>query len=59
MMKTAAALLVATALLTGCGGDDHFSWCYGSEHVSAGYNSSCAGGDAASKSGEEAPEQGD
>lgn len=57
MMKTAAALLVATALLAGCGGDDHFSWCYGSEdgHVQAGYNSSCVGGDAASKSGEEAP----
>ena len=61
MMKTAAALIFAAVLLAGCGGDDHVSWCYGSEdgRVSAGYNSSCAGGDAASKSGEEAPEQGD
>ena len=60
MMKTAAALFFAAALLAGCGGD-HVSWCYGSEdgHVQAGYNSSCAGGDAASKSGEDAPEQGD
>ena len=60
MMKTAAALLVAAILLAGCG-DDHFSMCYGSDdgRVQAGYNSSCAGGDAGAKEGEEAPEQGD
>ena len=54
MMKTAAVLFAAALLLAGCGGDDHFSWCYGSEHVQAGYNSSCRGGDAGTKDGEEA-----
>ena len=50
-MKTAAALFAAALLLAGCGGDDHFSWCYGSEdgNVQAGYNSSCVGGDAGAK----------
>ena len=58
MMKTAGALIFAAALLAGCGGDDHFSWCYGSEHVQAGYNSSCRGGDAGTKEGEETPQPG-
>ena len=62
MMKTAAAItaLAAALLLAGCG-DDHFSMCYGSGdgRVSAGYNSSCRGGDPMSKDGEDAPEQGD
>ena len=60
-MKTAApaffAALAAAALLAGCGGD-HLSWCYGSEHVQAGYNSSCRGGDAGTKDGEETPQPG-
>lgn len=61
MMKTAAFIALAAALLlAGCGGGDHVSWCYGSEdgHVQAGYNSSCAGGDAGAKEGEEAPSPG-
>ena len=55
MMKTAGALFAAALLLAGCG-DDHLSWCYGSNdgRVSAGYNSSCRGGDAGAKDGEEA-----
>lgn len=47
MMKTAAALFAAALLLAGCG-DDHLSWCYGSDdgNVQAGYNSSCPDGQA-------------
>lgn len=50
MMKAAAVLFAAALLLAGCGGD-HVSWCYSSDdgHVQAGYNSSCAGGDAGAK----------
>ena len=60
MMKTAAVLFAAAALLAGCGGDDHFTWCYGNGDgsVTAGYNSSCRGGDAGTKEGEETPQPG-
>lgn len=58
-MKTAAVCLFAALLAAACGGDDNFSWCYGSNdgRIQARYNSSCPGGEAelppAAKDGEE------
>ena len=51
----AAALLAAT--LGGCGGD--ISWCYASDdgRVSAGFNSSCRGGQAEYPRKDDVPEE--